>query len=250
MERAARTAELLDGPLAGAADDLAGNLADLRRVNRLLWGRRLSMRALEALLVGRAPRRAPIRLVDVGTGAADIPAAIVAAAARHHRTVTVVAVDSRPEVLDAAVRIDPSLAAPGPVTLRLADGRRLPFEDGAFDVAHASLVIHHLEPRDAVALLSEMRRVARLGIVVNDLLRSRRAYLGARLLVALTTRNRLTRHDAPLSVRRAYTEAELRALLSEAGVGVVARAIDPLGHRVALAAVPGRTGPTGPSAGA
>ena len=55
----------------------------------------------------------------------------------------------------------------------------------------------------------EMSRVARRGIVVNDLIRGRLAWLGAWLLSHLATGNRYTRHDAPLSVRRAYTAAEL-----------------------------------------
>ena len=50
-----------------------------------------------------------------------------------------------------------------------ADGRSLPYSDASFDVAHASLVLHHLEPADVVALLREMNRVSRRGIVVNDL---------------------------------------------------------------------------------
>ncbi|MGN6564846.1 MAG: hypothetical protein ACTHMU_19475, partial [Thermomicrobiales bacterium] len=42
-------------------------------------------------------------------------------------------------------------------------------------------------------------------------------YLGARLLVTLL-RNPMTHHDAPVSVLRAYTRAELRALAHTAGL--------------------------------
>ena len=40
------------------------------------------------------------------------------------------------------------------------------------------MVVHHLEPADAVALLREMARVARLGVVVNDLVRGRLFWVG------------------------------------------------------------------------
>ena len=66
-----------------------------------------------------------------------------------------------------------------------------------------------------------MGRVARLGIVVNDLDRSRLAWLGAWLLGHLLTGNRYTRHDAPLSVRRAYRLDEAVALLRAAGLAPV-----------------------------
>jgi hypothetical protein len=54
------------------------------------------------------------------------------------------------------------------------------------------------------------------------------------------TRNRFTRHDGPLSVRRAYTRMELRALLAGAALRPVAEVGAFAGHRVAIAAVPMR----------
>ncbi len=85
------------------------------------------------------------------------------------------------------------------------------------------MLLHHLDPTVAVAVLAEMARVARRGVVVNDLVRGRLAWLGAWLLTRLRTRNRYTRYDAPLSVRRAYTVAELTALLAAAGLRVKRR---------------------------
>ena len=67
-------------------------------------------------------------------------------------------------------------------------------------------------------VLREMQRLARVGFIVNDIRRSAPGYVAAWAASRLATRNRLTRHDMPLSVRRAYTPRELRALLQEAGV--------------------------------
>ena len=52
------------------------------------------------------------------------------------------------------------------------------------------------------------------------------------------TRNRYTRHDGPMSVQRAYTRVELRALLAGANLRPVAEVRRAFGHRVAIAAVP------------
>jgi SAM-dependent methyltransferase len=130
----------------------------------------------------------------------------------------------------------PDLATTPGLTLRIGDGRSLPFADESFDIVHASLVIHHLPPDDVVALLAEMRRVARLGVVVNDLLRGRLGHTGAWLLTRLATGNAYTRHDAPLSVRRAYTLPELEALLAGAGLHADGRWFGLARHRVAVAA--------------
>jgi ubiquinone/menaquinone biosynthesis C-methylase UbiE len=227
VERLANAHELLDGPLDHTI--LAGNLRDLTRINRLLGGADLSWRALAAT-AGRTPATA-LTMLDVGTGAADIPRHLLRQAARHGIELAVTATEVRPEVLDIARGHSAATAQ-----LLLEEGRTdgLDHGDNSFDVAHASLVLHHLEPPAATHLLREMGRVCRRAVIVNDLDRARRWWLGAWLLTRLTTANRYTRNDAPLSVRRAYRPNELSALAAGADLREVARLWDRLGHRYAL----------------
>jgi ubiquinone/menaquinone biosynthesis C-methylase UbiE len=119
----------------------------------------------------------------------------------------------------------------------LADARSLPLADGSVDIAHASLLIHHLDPQDAVAALGEMARVARLGVVVNDLRRGVLPYLITLAVTLALTRSSYTRYDGPASARRAYTVRELDELLHAAGLMPVFRS-NPLLPRVVTAAVP------------
>jgi hypothetical protein len=115
------------------------------------------------------------------------------------------------EVARAAVR------GAVPVKLVRGDGLALPFRDGAFDVAMSSTTLHHFSGEAAVRFLTELRRVARRGVVIADLRRSVLGYLGARLLAATAwRRHRYARHDGPASVRRAYTVSEVRGLLKAA----------------------------------
>ena len=233
MDRLADATEHLDGPLEDSAA-LAGNLRDLGRVNRLLGGIGLSRRAVAALL----PRNVEaVSFLDVGTGGADIPLALLEAWRRDGVDARVVAVDSRAEVIGAATSLRPELVDMPSFELARADGLALPFPDRSFDIVHASLLLHHLEPPAAVRLLTEMARVASRGVVVNDLSRGRLPWLGAWLISHLLTRNPLTRDDAPLSVRRAYTLAEARGLLGQAGLRTVREELGLFRHRWAIAAV-------------
>ncbi len=231
MDRQADKEELLDGPLDVATLD--GNLRDLVRINRWLGGVALSRKAVLALLRGHS---GDTELLDVGTGAADIPDALIASIGRPGRWLRITAVDTRPEILAAARRR--VSAGPASLGLEMVAGERLPYPDRSFDIAHCSLVLHHTEPVDALRLMQEMARVSRIGIVINDLERSQLAWLGAWLLTRVATRNAYTRHDAPLSVRRAYLPAEVAQLASRAGLVEVARYHDLLRHRFALAFVP------------
>jgi SAM-dependent methyltransferase len=231
MKRLTGVEERLDGPLTDQRT-LVGNLRDLARVNRRLGGAGLSVAAIEAL----APGRSAITILDVGTGGADIPLVLIDRGRARGRLVTVTGLDSRQEVLAAAAIAEPRVPTTVELALQVGDGRSLAYADGSFDVAHSSMVVHHLDPTSARDLLIEMARVARLGVVLNDLVRGRQFWLGAWLLSHLATRNAFTRHDAPLSVRRAYTVPELTALLAAAGMRVERRFDGFAGHRVAFAA--------------
>jgi len=232
VDRRIDAVELLDGPLDDPSA-LAANLRDLRRVNRWLGGASLTAPAIDAL----AAHRHELTILDVGTGGADIPLALLERAERRSRRLSNVAIDSRPEVLAAAVRASPAVASTRGLELHVGDGRSLPYPDRSFDVAHASMVLHHLSADGSVALLREMARVARLGVVVNELERSRLGWIGAWLMGHLLTANRYTRHDAPLSVSRAYRLDEMTAMLREAGLTPVRTLRGAFGQRYAIAAL-------------
>ncbi|MEO6350501.1 MAG: methyltransferase domain-containing protein [Candidatus Limnocylindrales bacterium] len=215
MERLIDCVELLDGPLD--IPTLRQNLRDLARINRLLGGNELTWRVIEPL-VGAA--ESSLKLLDVGTGLADLPRALAARLARAGSTLNVVATDVRPEIVGLAREASRS---DDNVRVDLIEAGPLPYADREFDIAHASLVLHHLEPEAAVGLLREMARVSRTAVVVNDLDRRRRWWVGAWLMGHLLTGNRYTRHDGALSVRRAYRPDELIEMAATAGLREVAR---------------------------
>lgn len=228
MRRQAGAQELLDGPLDQRT--LRANLRDLARINRWLGGSALSWRAIRPLLRERS-KGEHLRLLDVGTGAADIPRALRRQTANSDPTLQVVATDVRPEVVSAARQ----LARKTPTfDVELAAVGSIDYEDSSFDVVHASLLLHHLEPPEAVELLRDMGRVAKRAVIVNDLDRAWQWWAGAWLLTRVTTANRYTRHDGPLSVRRAYRPNELAALAAQAGLVEEARHRALPGYRYAV----------------
>src|SRR5262249_56733670 len=115
---------------------------------------------------------------------------------------------------------------------------------GSVDVAICSLVLHHLPEAAVVALFRRLAELARLGFVVSDFRRGRVAWAAVWLATHAVSRNRMTRHDGPLSVRRAYTAGQLAALAARAGlpdvrwhravafrqIGVWTRQQDAVGH--------------------
>ncbi len=195
----------MDRPVDAAAE-LEGNLADIAFANRWFGG---------IAPIRREVRRTGARTVlDVGSGSGDVPHALVRDGGRRGAAVRATCLDHSAQMIAIARR---RTAGDDRLTFVCGEGERLPFDDGAFDVVTCTLALHHFEPPAARELLREMRRVARLTPIVGDLARSALAFAATWVWVHATTRNRVTRHDAPLSVRRAYEPREALALAREAG---------------------------------
>jgi ubiquinone/menaquinone biosynthesis C-methylase UbiE len=223
------------------AAQLAENLDDLRRVNRWLGGTGLSLWGLELLTRGWDRGRG-LTVLDLATGGADIPWAMQRWGERRGLRVKVIATDLNEQILRLGVHWRPAVRRLAtPPSFAIADARSLPFGPASVDIVHCSLSLHHLGPAEAERMLAEMGRVSRIGVVVNDLVRSWPGYWGAWLFGHLATRNPLTRNDAPLSVRRAYTRSQLGSMAQRAGLrptGWCSLA----GYRMAMVAQPTKGG--------
>jgi len=203
---------MLDGPAPPA--DLSRSLGDIARLNGLFGGRLITLAHVKRLLASSPPDQAAT-VLDVGTGGADIPIALARWARRAGRRVRIVALDRDPPTLAVARR---AAAGYPEIAFLRGDALHLPIRAGSVAVAISALMLHHLSPDGAVRHLAEMDRAARAGIVVNDLARSRPAYAAVWLATRALARSRMSQHDGPLSVLRAYTAREVRALCERAGL--------------------------------
>jgi ubiquinone/menaquinone biosynthesis C-methylase UbiE len=211
--RDAAISEWLD---AETMDDAAlrRNLGDIRRINWLLGWTAFTVRgvARQAEAIAKATGKREFSLFDVASGSADIPLAIARWAERAGYTARIVATDISPQIV--AVAREQAADTPS-VTVELQDALALPYAPGAFDIALCTLAIHHFEPERAVELLASMARVSK-HMLVFDVARARLAYAGSLLLTRLLFMDAMTCHDAPASVRRAYSAPELRELAKRA----------------------------------
>jgi 2-polyprenyl-3-methyl-5-hydroxy-6-metoxy-1,4-benzoquinol methylase len=170
-----------------------------------------------------------IDVLEIACGAADVPRALVAWGRARGFDLRVTATDILPSALDYARR-----TGPHDERLRLvgADVERPPFRERAFDYVSCGLFFHHLTDGQIVRALKSFDHLATRGIVVNDLVRSRRAYMWTWLFT--WPFHPILHHDGPLSIRRALKPAELQHLAAAAGLPwlTVQRHF---GHRMTLA---------------
>ena len=225
-----RQAEWMDDPAADAGD-LRRSLAYIRRINRLLGYTRSTLSHLDRFSRHWNPGQT-VRVLDVATGSADLPNAILTWAARKGFDVRVVGIDLHATTLRIARESTSGSTRVDRVHFVQADALRLPFVDGSFDYAITAMFLHHLDDDAAVAALREMARVARRGVIAADLLRNRRAYAWITLFTLLS--GPMVRHDARASVAQSFTKAEVLRLRDAAGLHF-ARYHRHFGHRWVLA---------------
>jgi ubiquinone/menaquinone biosynthesis C-methylase UbiE len=188
------SSELLDEHDAPASD-VERSLRDLRRFNKYCGG----IHVYRSLVQRFAPRS----IVDVGTGTSDLLESVANVPLR-------VGID---------FKIDHLLyMRNGSRVLRVVgDARRLPFRDGAVDMVTSSHFFHHFAPDENARILAESLRVSRRGVAVTDTRRHYAPLAFVLVLAALRLVGRITRYDAPASVRQGYTVSEARAIAARAG---------------------------------
>jgi len=187
-------------------------LNDLRRVNTLFGGVGPILREIWP----RARRLSgPVRVIDIACGDGHVLRRLIDRARGAGIDLEATALDVNPIVLEVAAvacRDYPE------ITLQQGDALALPFPDGGFDFAISCLALHHFGIENAPLALREMRRVVRCGFVVNDLRRSRIAYAVTAAALTLLQTDRITRHDGPISILRAYGPQEYHEIIERSGI--------------------------------
>jgi len=197
---------------AGTPKHIADAMDDLRHINSWFGGIRTTEHMLRQVIY--ATGRHQLSFLDVGSGAGDFA--------------TLVRQRFAPDV-----QIEFSLLDRQASHLKFAgNGKRyangfrkvagdacaLPFQENSFDVVGCTLFAHHLESAALVDFVNEALRAARIAVLINDV---RRSPLHVALVYASLPlyRSPITWHDAPASVRQAYTEDEIRSVLTQTNAG-------------------------------
>jgi ubiquinone/menaquinone biosynthesis C-methylase UbiE len=195
--------ELLDSD-SGTPVEIAAALSDLRRINHRFGG--ISTTESMVARVCRQVGRESLSLLEIAAGTGDTPFAVRVKLQDRGIQLEVTLLDRAVSHLNHG-RQDGTMAVVG-------DALALPFAVSSFDLVSSCLFAHHLAPPQLSQFVNEALRVCRHAVLINDLVRSplhlALVYPGLALY-----RSRLNRHDAPASVRQAYTPEEMNQILRQ-----------------------------------
>jgi len=201
--------ELLDAD-SGTPAEIAAALSDLRHINQWFGGITATQSMITRVATNIGARS--LSLLEVAAGAGYVPKAASKGVLKIGVRLQVTLLDRAPSHLKNSSGNGTSAVA--------GDALALPFADGSFDLVSCCLFAHHLEPNEIVAFVNEGLRVGRTAVIINDLIRHP-IHVGLVYLSLPLYRSHLTHHDAPASVRRAYTVEEMREMLRQTGAANV-----------------------------
>jgi 2-polyprenyl-3-methyl-5-hydroxy-6-metoxy-1,4-benzoquinol methylase len=212
VRRRRRQPEIMDQPGLDPGQH-AGALRCLQRVNWLSRPAAIFWPHLRDL--ARENPAKPLEILDVATGAGDIPIKLWLKARRAALNCRIDACDVSSVALEHARKNSGHAEADVHFFTHDVLAGPLPRE---YDTVICSLFLHHLETDDAVEVLRRMAASARRLVLVNDLQRSKTGWLIAWAGTRVLTTSHVARFDGPVSVEGAFTPTEARELAERAGM--------------------------------
>ncbi len=206
--------EIIDRP------DISGRVAEasysfMEEVNRFYGGRRAITSFLESEIeTGKFKDKDSLRILDLGAGGCDIPAAVVEWGKKENIDISYTCLEQHPAAIRRARmknRLD---------KIRLLREDFLDYKpDRQYDYVTASMVFHHFSLARIRQIIGRYSASVREAIVINDLFRHRVLYWLTWLRTLITTKE--NRHDALLSVRKGFHRQELKNISKKIPGGTV-----------------------------
>ena len=199
-----RTPELMDDPNVGESM-LEQVLEDINRANQLLNGNRPTITAMNRL-VQDYPEKS-YTILDVGCGDGTMLREVVRWARKNKYCVNCIGIDLSENALRVARK--KSIDFPEIQYERqdvLDDNFAANFE---CDILLCTLTMHHLYNEHIPTFLERFTKLARTGVIINDLQRSPFAYYLFKFFSAIFIKTKIAKHDGLLSIKSGFTKKEL-----------------------------------------
>ena len=183
---------------------LRDTLDKLGKINKWLGGNNVTVDGVRRLLKGHSKEKT-YTIIDLGCGHGDMLRLLADYGRKHNYRFKLVGIDANEDAIAYASELSESYEE---VTFMNLDIFSDEFKALKFDIALSTLFLHHFNAEEIERMLKLLASKVSVGIIVNDLHRSKVAYSLFRLL-GLVISNDMIVQDGLTSILRAFKREEL-----------------------------------------
>ncbi len=190
--------------------ELEKTLNDLENINKWLGGNKITMQGIKKLLKGH-PNNEPVHIVDVGCGNGAILREIANWGRTRNFPLKLTGIDANSHAIEIAERLSEYYPE---IEYRSQNIFSDEFKGDQFDIVLCTLTLHHFKDAEIKEIMTNFYRQATMGVVINDLHRSKQAYFLFRAFCKVFIRNKIARDDGLTSVLRGFKRKDLKKFAS------------------------------------
>ncbi len=206
------TPELMDD-LSLSDAELAVALNDIATVNKFLGGNKITVSGLKTL-IAQHPEKETWTVVDVGCGDGEVLRYVASKFKDFDKKIHFIGMDINEKSIKRARAKSKDCD-----NLEFRPKNILTINEGdiACDVILCTLTLHHFSDEQIAIFLKKFENLAGVGIVINDLQRSKLAYQLFKLFSSIFMKSDIARHDGKVSIARSFKKVELEAISQRLG---------------------------------
>lgn len=188
-------------------------LRELEFINKWLGGNTITLNGLNKIILNCS--QPELKIADLGCGGGDMLMMINDRLKEKNINAVLTGIDANPNIVAYASK---KTASHPEIKFKALNVFSTEFNQESFDIVFATLFFHHFTSNQLIELFMHLNRTTRCGIVINDLHRHPLAYYAIKFLTSTFSKSPMVVNDAPLSVHRGFTRAELEEILSAARI--------------------------------
>lgn len=189
-----------------AGETLRDALDKIASINQLLGGNKVTLQGLKYLIKGNTKRE--INILDVGCGNGDMLRTLADYSLKKQLNFKLTGIDANAFTIKHAEQLSVNYPNISYNCIDIFDEIK---QAKVYDVILCTLTLHHFKNEEIIILMNAFNSQSTLGIVVNDLHRSRTAYYLFKILCFVFRLNKMSRDDGLVSILRGFKKQDLHS---------------------------------------
>jgi len=186
-------------------EELRYALDKIADINRLLGGNKVTLNGVKRLLHKNFQNES-ITIADVGCGNGDMLRMLAEYGLKNGISFNLIGIDANLFTINYAIELSANFPNISYLCMDIFEDE---FKSLKYDIVISTLTLHHFKDEEIIKMMELFYDNSSIGVVINDLHRSKISYRLFSLICSVFNLNRMSREDGLISILRGFKKNEL-----------------------------------------